>query len=149
MDHSQERKSYVHIKRPKALSPGRGVDEEVGADFANEDEDVVDEALVDELFGDSDGEDVSNIDLPIEYELRRAKRPNLQASSPASGSLRGALCCPSGAASSANVSIRDVFEAEISYIVYVRIFDLILSYMYFRILKNIVYFSYIFVYEYL
>ena len=94
----------MHIRRSKALSPARGVDEEVSAEFSNEDEDVVDEALVDELLGDSDGEEV-NSDLPIEYEWRRAKRPNPQTSSPASGSLRGALRGPAGAAVSASVSI--------------------------------------------
>ena len=102
---TQARKSYVHIKRPKALSPSRGVDEEVSAEFDNEDEDIVDDALVDELLGDSDDEDLSSNDLPIEYEWRRTKHPNPQASGPASGSFRGALRGSPGKAASASVSI--------------------------------------------
>ena len=77
---------------------------EVSAEFANEDEDIVDEALVDELLGDSDGEDLSSSDLPIEYEWRRAKHPNPQASGPASGSFRVALRGPPGGTASVSNS---------------------------------------------
>lgn len=81
----------MHIKRKKNFLGARGVDEEVSAELPDVDLDIVDDALVDALLGDSDGEDWGAADLPIEYQWRRAKQPQVQASGPASGSLRGAL----------------------------------------------------------